>query len=127
MAMQSSLGRVRGLGSAKEGVGHWWAQRVTAIALVPLTIWFVIAVIPLISVDLATFQEWLGVFGNALMMTLLLIALFYHAHLGMEIVITDYVHQEAALIITLLVVRLLLFALAASGVLAIILVALGAR
>lgn len=127
MAMQSSLGRVRGLGSAKEGVGHWWAQRVTAIALVPLTIWFVIAVIPLIGVDLATFQEWLGVFGNALMMTLLLIALFYHAHLGMEIVITDYVHQEAALIITLLVVRLLLFALAASGVLAIILVALGAR
>ncbi len=122
--MRSSLGRARGLGSAKEGVGHWWAQRVTAIALVPLSIWFVIAIISLIGADYAVFQAWIGTFGNALLMVLTALVLFYHAHLGMQVVIEDYVHGEAARIATLLVVKFVLASLAASCVLAVVLVAL---
>ena len=124
MELRSSLGRVRGLGSAKEGVGHWWAQRVTAIALVPLSIWFVIAVISLLGVDHAEYQTWIGQFGNALLMILTVLVLFYHAHLGMQVVIEDYVHGEAARVITLVLVKFVLAALAASCVLAVVLVAL---
>ncbi|MFO1153770.1 MAG: succinate dehydrogenase, hydrophobic membrane anchor protein [Rhodospirillales bacterium] len=124
MEMRTSLGRVRGLGSAKEGVGHWWAQRVTGIALVPLSIWFVCAVISLIGADYATYASWIGQFGNALLMILTVLVLFYHAALGMQVVIEDYVSGEGARIIVLIVTRFVLFALAASGVLAVILVAL---
>jgi succinate dehydrogenase membrane anchor subunit len=122
--LRSSLGRVRGLGSANEGVGHWWAQRVSAIALVPLSIWFVIAMISLIGADYVTFQAWIGQFGNALLMILTVLVLFYHAHLGMQVVIEDYVAGEAARVATLLVVKFLLATLAASCVLAVVLVAL---
>ena len=124
MELRSSLGRVRGLGSAKEGVGHWWAQRVTAIALVPLSIWFVVAAISLMGADYAQYQAWIGQFGNALLMILTTMVMFYHAHLGMQVVIEDYVHGEGARVITLLLVKFVLAVLAASCVLAVVLVAL---
>ena len=127
MELRSSLGRVRGLGSAKEGVRHWWAQRVTAIALVPLSIWFVVAVISLMGADYTQYQAWIGQFGNALLMILTTLVLFYHAHLGMQVVIEDYVHGEGARVITLLFFKFVLAALAASCVLAVVLVALGAH
>ena len=124
MELRSSLGRVRGLGSAKEGVGHWWAQRVTAIALVPLSIWFVVSMISLIGADYADYQAWIGQFGMALLMILTVLVLFYHAHLGMQVVIEDYVHGENSRVATLLFFRFVLAALAASCVLAVVLVAL---
>jgi succinate dehydrogenase / fumarate reductase membrane anchor subunit len=124
MEMRTSLGRVRGLGSAREGVGHWWAQRLTAIALVPLTLWFVCAAISLMGADYVTYSAWIGEFGNALLMILTVLALFYHAALGMQVVIEDYVAGEGARIIALVLTRFVLFALAASCVLAVILVAL---
>lgn len=124
MELRSSLGRARGLGSAKEGVGHWWAQRVTAIALVPLSIWFVVAAISLMGADHIEFQAWIGQFGNALLMILTTIVMFYHAHLGMQVVIEDYVHGEGARVVTLLFVKFVLAMLAASCVLAVVLVAL---
>ena len=68
MELRSSLGRVRGLGSAKEGVGPWWAQRVTAIALVPLSIWFIVSIISLLGADYASYKAWSGLFGNALLL-----------------------------------------------------------
>lgn len=96
MNLRSPLGRVRGLGSAKEGVGHWWAQRLTAIALVPLTLWFVISVIGLIGADHAAFTAWAGEPGISAMLLVLIVAVFYHAQLGLQVVIEDYVHDEAA-------------------------------
>ena len=126
MELRSSLGRVRGLGSAKEGVRHWWAQRVTAIALVPLSIWFVVAVISLMGADYTEYQAWIGQFGNALLMILTTLVLFYHGYLGMQVVIEDYVHGEGARVITLLFFKFVLAALAVSCVLAVVLVALGA-
>lgn len=127
MELRSTLGRVRGLGSAKEGVRHWWAQRVTAIALVPLSIWFVVAVISLMGADYTQYQAWIGHFGNALLMILTTLVLFYHAHLGMQVIIEDYVHGEGARVITLLFFKFVLAGLAASCVLAVVLVALGAH
>lgn len=124
MELRTSLGRARGLGSAREGVGHWWAQRLSAIALVPLSIWFVFSCIALIGADYATFQQWLAQFGNALLMILTVLVLFYHAHLGMQVVIEDYVHGEAPRVATLLIVKFVLASLAASCVLAVVLVAL---
>lgn len=127
MELRSSLGRVRGLGSAKEGVRHWWAQRVTAIALVPLSGWFVVAVISLLGADYTEYQAWIGQFGNALLMILTTLVLFYHGYLGMQVVIEDYVHGEGARVITLLFFKFVLAALAVSCVLAVVLVALGAH
>jgi succinate dehydrogenase / fumarate reductase membrane anchor subunit len=125
MELRSSLGRARGLGSAKEGVGHWWAQRLSAIALVPLSVWFVVAAISLIGADYAEFQAWLAIFGNALLMILTVGVLFYHAALGIQVVIEDYVHHPFWTPALLIGVRFVLYALAASSVLAVVLVGMG--
>lgn len=124
MEMRSSLGRARGLGAANEGVHHWWAQKVTAIALVPLSIWFVFAAISLMGADLPAFEAFFAILGNALMMVLLIVVLFYHAYIGMQVVIEDYL-QGAARIVGLLVVQFGLSAMAASCVIAVLW--LGAR
>lgn len=126
MELRTSLGRARGLGSAREGVGHWWAQRLSAIALVPLSIWFVFSCIALMGADYATFQQWLAQFGNALLMILTAVVLFHHAVLGMQVVLEDYVHHPFWTVALLVFSRFVLYALAASCVLAVVLVALGA-
>src|SRR3982074_3848513 len=92
--MRSPLGRAIGLGAAKEGVEHWWRQRVTAVALVPLTLWFVIAVIGLVGADHAVFVAWARNPMTTVFIVLLLIATFYHTALGLQVVIEDYVHGE---------------------------------
>src|SRR5437763_3883690 len=92
--MRSPLGRAIGLGSAKEGVEHWWRQRVSALALVPLTLWFVIAVIGLVGADRQALVAWLHNPMSAVLMVLLLIATFYHTALGLQVVIEDYIHRE---------------------------------
>ena len=122
--LRSSLGRVRGLGSAKEGVGHWWVQRVTAIALIPLTIWFVASLVFLTDVDHATAMQWLGSPVTLGLMALFLIALIYHAVLGLQVVIEDYVHGHAAKLILLLLVQFAGFALGAAGIVAMLVIAL---
>jgi succinate dehydrogenase / fumarate reductase membrane anchor subunit len=124
--LRSPLGRALGLGSAKEGVEHWWRQRVTAIALVPLAVWFVVAVIGLAGADRAVFVAWLHHPLAAVMFVLLLIATFWHAALGLQVVIEDYVHSEALKLGTIVVMRLLCFALAALGIFAVLQLALGA-
>ncbi len=108
MTMQSPLGRVRGLGSAKEGPHHWWAQKITAVALVPLTIWFVISVIALIGADYATFRAWMGNPGNATMMILTVLMTCWHGALGIQVVAEDYVHSEALKVLTILGTQLAL-------------------
>ena len=123
--MQSPLGRVRGLGSAKDGTGHWWAQRITAVALVPLSLWFVISVVALLGADHATFKAWLGTPGNATMMVLLLIATFYHAQLGLQVVIEDYVHGEAVKLASLIGIKLAAVILGVFAIVAVLNVAVG--
>jgi succinate dehydrogenase / fumarate reductase, membrane anchor subunit len=123
--MRSPLGRAIGLGSAKEGVEHWWAQRLTAIALVPLSLWFVSAVIGLAGVDLETMQNWVGLPLPAILLVLLLIATFYHLSLGLQVVIDDYVHTDLTRLGLVVIVRLLSFGFAVAGVFAVLSIALG--
>ena len=122
--LRSDLGRVRGLGSAKEGVGHWWAQRVTALALIPLSIWFVASIVFLTDVDHATAMQWLGSPITLGLMALFLIALIYHAVLGLQVVVEDYIHGHATKLILLLLVQFAGFALGAAGMVAMLVIAL---
>ncbi len=124
--MRSPLGRAIGLGSAKEGVAHWWAQRVTALALVPLILWFVIAVIGLVGADHGAFVAWARSPMPAVLLILLLVATFYHTALGLQVVIEDYVHGEAMRLGSLIVIRLLCIVFAVRGILAVLQMALRA-
>ena len=124
--MRSPLGRAIGLGSAKEGVGHWWAQRVTAIALVPLAVWFVIVVITLVGADRAVFVDWVRHPVPAVLLILLLVTTFYHGALGLQVVIEDYVANETLRFGMLIVMRLASIVLAALGVFAVLKLSLGA-
>jgi succinate dehydrogenase / fumarate reductase membrane anchor subunit len=93
--MRSPLARAIGLGSAKEGVRDWWAERVSAVALIPLTVWFTAMIIAHSGSDYVTFIGWIRSPFTATLMMLLLIALFHHTALGLQVVIEDYVHSGA--------------------------------
>jgi len=123
--MRSPLGRAIGLGSAKEGVEHWWLQRITAVALVPLGLWFVIAMIRLVGADVDAVADWVGRPLPAIVLVLLLIATFYHAALGLQVVIEDYVHADLAKLGLVITVRLACFALTVAGIFAVVSMALG--
>jgi succinate dehydrogenase membrane anchor subunit len=124
--LRSPLGRALGLGSAKEGVDHWWAQRLTAIALVPLVIWFVGAVIELIGADRAALVDWLHHPLPAVIWTLLLVAAAYHGALGLQVVIEDYIENEALRLGLMIVMKLAATLLAALGVYAVLKLSFGA-
>lgn len=119
MQYRAPLARVRGLGSAKAGTGHWWMQRITAVALLPLTFWM------LIFLDLslhAPYQEmavWLAAPLNSVCVIAWIIAVFYHAALGIQVVLEDYVAPESWKIVCVWSVNLLLFLLGLDGVIAV--------
>ena len=94
MSLRSELARVRGLGSAREGAGHWWTQRMTAVALVPLAIWLVVQLAAHAGADHAAVVAWLRDPLTAIPMVLLIAATFWHAELGLQVVIEDYVHTR---------------------------------
>jgi len=96
MTMRSTLGRVRGLGPAQGGVADWWGQRVTAAALVPLAAWFVIALLAHFGEGAPQTAAWLAGPWNAVLLLALLIALFRHLALGLQVVIEDYIQGEPA-------------------------------
>ncbi|QPC88798.1 succinate dehydrogenase, hydrophobic membrane anchor protein (plasmid) [Mesorhizobium sp. NBSH29] len=121
---RSPRSRAVGLGSAKHGSQQWWMERVSAVALVPLTLWFVASIIAHSGSDYAAFIAWLGTPFATTFMVLLLIALFYHTALGLQVVVEDYVHTGAKLPIVV-AVRLGCFAFAASGVIATLRIAFG--
>jgi succinate dehydrogenase / fumarate reductase, membrane anchor subunit len=124
MKMASPLNRARGLGSAKDGVHHWWVQRVTAVALVPLVLWFVIAVISASGMSHAEFRLWVGSPFNAVLLVLLIVATFHHAQLGLQVVIEDYIQGEGAKIALVLAAKGLAVLFGALGVFAVLKVAL---
>lgn len=124
MTLRHPLARVRGLGSAKDGTRHWVAQRVTAVALFPLVAWFVIAAFGL--GDYADARGFLAQPLNAVLTAALVICGFYHAHLGLQVVIEDYVHLRWLEVVLQVAVRFLAFLAALASLLAIVRIALGA-
>lgn len=118
--MESPLARVRGLGSAHEGAHHWWAQRVTGVALVPLLLWFVWALSGLLGADLAAMRAWMSTGQNAVLLILLIIAGFHHAQLGLQVVIEDYVHAEGVKTVSIMLVKLAAVFLGALNIFAVL-------
>jgi succinate dehydrogenase / fumarate reductase membrane anchor subunit len=91
--LTTKLAQVKGLGAAHHGVSHWWWQRVTAVALIPLSLWFVYSLMTAIQLSNAIrVSEWFASPVNAIAMVLFIAAVFYHAKLGVQVVIEDYVH-----------------------------------
>ncbi len=125
MSMRSPLGRVRGLGSARDGVGHWWAERMTAIALIPLALWFVASVVTLTGADYATVRAWIASPVVAGLLVLLVIMTFSHAALGLQVIVEDYVHHEGAKLVALLAVKAFALLLGLTGVLAVLTILFG--
>ncbi len=125
MDRRSPLARVRGLGSAKEGVGHWWAQRLTALALIPLSLWFVISVVAHSGADHEAMRDWVGSPLVAGLLILLIVSTFYHVYLGLQVVIEDYVHSEIVKIASLIAIKGLAILLAVVALLSVMSILFG--
>ena len=123
MNLRTPLSRAKGLGSAKEGIGHWWMQRVSSLFLIPLIVWGALAMANLGRYDHRHFTDWLAEPLNAILMITLLVVVCYHAALGLQVVIEDYVHRVAIKIISIVAVYLFSFVLAVVGVFAVVKVA----
>jgi len=122
--MKSPLARARGLGSAHEGTEHWMAQRVTAVALIPLVFWLVFSIISLKGASHAQFTTWLEHPINAVMMILFIIASLYHAVLGAQVVVEDYIHSEWFKTLKLIGNKLFFFGLGIACIFSILKIAL---
>jgi len=125
MSLRAPLRRVLGAGSAHEGVHHWWAQRLTSVALVPLTAWFAVSLLTLPSFDHATVSAWMHGSATALLLILLVLVGTWHSQLGLRVIVEDYVRGAGARTVTLALLTFLHALLAAAGVLAVLKVALG--
>jgi succinate dehydrogenase / fumarate reductase, membrane anchor subunit len=125
MSLRSPLGRVLGLGSAKDGTGHWWAQRVSAIALIPLTLWFLFSLLTLPGLDYLTVKTWLSFPMSGFLAVLLVAVTAYHSYLGTTVVIEDYVHSTGMKVLSLLLLRFLYVLVGGAGIFSILRVAFG--
>ncbi len=103
MSLRSPLGAALGHGSAKDGVHHWWMQRLTSIALIPLTVWFVVSLLSLPSLDHATVVAWMTQGWTALLLLLCIVVVTWHSQLGVRVVIEDYVHADGTKTLALIV------------------------
>lgn len=126
MKLRTPVKIARGLGSAREGAAHWWAQRLSALALIPLSVWLVASLIALLHVDYDTARAWVGEPLNALFLVITLGTLFYHSWFGVRVVVEDYVHGKASKLVTLVIIQFLHFLFAALGVFAVLRIAFGA-
>ena len=124
MSLRSPLGKVLGTGSAKEGVHHWWLQRLTSIALVPLTIWFVVSLLSLPSFDHVAVISWMAQSWTALFLILFVLVATWHSHLGVRVIVEDYVHGGSKTL-ALVLFTFIHAVVAVGGVFAVLKVAFG--
>ena len=125
MDLRTPIARARGLGSAKDGTRHWWMQRITAIALIPLSVWLVGSLVAIGAADHAQTVHWIRSPAVSIALLLTIAALFHHAQLGMQVIIEDYVQVEWKKIAALIAVKLIAIAVAASAAFSVLKIALG--
>jgi len=126
MSLRSPLGRALGLGSAKSGSSHWYSQRITAVALVLLGLWFLVSLALLESTDLGAVQAWLRSPVSSVLAVLFVAVAAWHAHLGLQVVVEDYVSSKGTRVAALVAIRFALAVAALIGVLSVLRIAFGA-
>ncbi|GAM07208.1 MULTISPECIES: succinate dehydrogenase, hydrophobic membrane anchor protein [Novosphingobium] len=126
MGNGTSIGRVRGLGSAKHGAHHWLIQRFTAVGNLFLMIWLAASILLLDDLSYVTVIDWISAPVPAVAMGLLIVSTFWHARLGVQVMMEDYVHDHGTKFACLAALNIAVFAGAAFGVLCVLRLALGA-
>jgi succinate dehydrogenase / fumarate reductase membrane anchor subunit len=125
MSLRTPLAQVLGYGAAREGVSHWWWQRLTAVALIPLALWFIWSLLTIESLSYAGVHAWLAAPVHALGVILLTGTLALHSQLGVQVVIEDYVQQHALKVLALVLSSFAHVLIGATGALSVLLVAFG--
>jgi succinate dehydrogenase / fumarate reductase, membrane anchor subunit len=123
--LRTPLSRARGLGSAKEGVHHFWAQRITALALIPLVAWFAISLIMMSGADYAVVRAWIGSPVVMVLLTLTIVIGLHHGQLGMQVVIEDYVHNDGVKLALIVLMRFIAVFFGLAGIVAILRIGFG--
>ncbi len=122
--LRNPLARVKGLGASGQGSHHWWVQRLSAIALIPLSLWFVFSIVGRMDGDHATVLAWVSSPGVAVLLLLYLGFMFFHAQLGLQVVIEDYVHSESTKLVAILLVKAIAVLAAVASLFAVLRIAL---
>jgi succinate dehydrogenase / fumarate reductase membrane anchor subunit len=123
--LRTPLSRARGLGSAKEGVHHFWAQRITAVALIPLVAWFAISLIMMSGADYAVVRAWIGSPAVMVLLTLTIVIGLHHAQLGIQVVIEDYVHNDGMKLALIVLMRFIAVFFGLAAIVAILRIGFG--
>jgi succinate dehydrogenase / fumarate reductase membrane anchor subunit len=123
--LRTPLSRARGLGSAKEGVHHFWAQRITAVALIPLVAWFAISLIMMSGADYAVVRAWIGSPGVMVLLLLTIVIGLHHGQLGMQVVIEDYVHNDGMKLALIVLMRFIAVFFGLAAIVAILRIGFG--
>ncbi len=122
--LNTPLSKVKGLGSAKEGTTHFWHQRLTALVLIPLVLWFGFSIAAM-PVDHATLTGWVAHPAVAIALILLILASFYHSQLGLQIIIEDYVSTHSIRTVSIILTNFLCLLFAIIGIVAVLKITLG--
>lgn len=125
MSLRSPLSKAVGLGSAKHGFSHWWWQRLSALALIPLCLWFVYSVVSLLGSSQAEAAAWLSQPLSATLMILFVVAMLFHAQTGLQVVIEDYVHSKWLNLTLLIGVKFAALGMAVLAILSVLKIVLG--
>ena len=123
--LRTPLSRARGLGSAKVGLHHWWAQRITAVALIPLVVWFAISLIMMAGADYNVVRAWISSPVVMVLLILIIVIGLHHGQLGMQEVVEDYVHHDGWKLAFIMLIRFTAVFFGLAGIVAILRIGFG--
>lgn len=127
MSYRTPLSKALGLGAAGEGAAHWWMQRLTAVALIPLVLWFGFSVAMIGEMDYATITAWIGSPFISVLLILLIVAGIYHMQLGLKVIVEDYIHVQWMKLAGIILVDFACIVLMVAGILSVLKILLGAN